>query len=331
MSDMTRWGDDQQYLSPPVPQGGPQVHLLVATPDPLGAIVAMAGIYSGKVVRGLADINDHQRVLLFEEVRKAHLQAPFEAVHFLFLVEGVDRGFTHQMVRTRTAVFAQESLRFAVVDEVADRVDEPPSIAALPDNDGRRAIWHHAVQDLGQAYRVLVENDIPAEDARGLLPHATKTRLYMSLDYRTLRRIAGDRLCTQAQFHWRLVLAKMMHEIRRYYLEHNDLVSREFQLRDTHSDDELGQSTITVDQGSVLVQDFAPVCYQLGHCPWGADFDRRCTIRERVQQYAEHGVPSERWGDGWVGLRNDHGVVGERYEVQPIKPEEWLANPGAAR
>jgi hypothetical protein len=59
---------------------------------------------------------------------------------------------------------------------------------------------------------------------------------------------------------------------------------------------------------------FVPVCYQLGHCPFQADFDRGCTIRPRVESFAAKGVPSERW---------------ETSEIHPIKREEWLADPKA--
>jgi thymidylate synthase ThyX len=49
------------------------------------------------------------------------LKAPLEAIDFHFMVEGVTRAHTHQEVRQRTAVFAQESMRFAVKDKIVAR------------------------------------------------------------------------------------------------------------------------------------------------------------------------------------------------------------------
>jgi hypothetical protein len=46
---------------------------------------------------------------------------------------------------------------------------------------------------------------------------------------------------------------------------------------------------------------FKPVCFQLGHCPFNADFDRGCTIRPRV----------------------------EAGQFDEIKPEEYMADPTA--
>jgi hypothetical protein len=65
---------------------------------------------------------------------------------------------------------------------------------------------------------------------------------------------------------------------------------------------------------------FRPVCYALNRCPFKASFDRSCTIRERVDSFAAHGVSSDRWqsGDAVAGIRG-------------IDPAEWLLNPAAAR
>jgi thymidylate synthase ThyX len=190
--------------------------------------------------------------------------------------------------------FAQESMRFAVVEDLAERVALPPSVSQHDDR-GVEVVWRHAVQDLSQAYTVLVNNGVPAEDARGLLPHATQTRIMVRCDYRNLLKTAGDRLCTQAQFVWRNVFAQMMDRIKNYPY-YNPMVVREL--------DEPSGKWLEHPVGELLVDGvFAPVCYGLGHCPFTADFDRRCTIRERVQRGAFH----------------------------EINPAEWLLDPTAAR
>jgi flavin-dependent thymidylate synthase len=265
------------------------------------------------------------------------LNTPFEAVHFHFLLEGVDRAFTHQLVRTRMARYAQESLRFAVVEDLVERVPFPPALQGDDEKlRGLKAIWAHAVSDLATAYNVLVDNGVPAEEARGLLPHAVQTRVHFEVDYRTLVKLAGERLCTQAQFHWRLVFAQMIDAIQRYefhprwirvpvesaenYVNFEDAtdVQPEAELTPAQLRGDFQDKTPVARQGWLLTLPFRPVCYQKGHCPFKAGFDRACTIRPRVDRYASKGIPSWKW---------DEGVEG----VDPIRPAEWLLNPAAAR
>src|SRR6516162_11432148 len=106
---------------------GPRVQLLSCNSDPLGTIAAAAKMYKGEYVETLALISDQERRHYLEDVRKNALAAPLEFVNFHFLISGVTRGFTHQMVRQRTATYTQESTRFAVKEDVP--VGRPPSLA----------------------------------------------------------------------------------------------------------------------------------------------------------------------------------------------------------
>ena len=299
MSDLTRKGDAQQYDAEPQvgdPDAGvkPSVRLLWMTPDPLGAVAALSAIYSGRVVRDLERVTDEDRMQALVDVQKTHLKAPLEAVKLHFLIEGVDRAFTHQHVRQRTAVYAQESMRFAVLGDLLDATTLPPSLAgttrsAKGDLDGRsepqrwRNLWDDTIRTIDEAYHRLVASGMPAEEARGLLPHCTATRLHYVTDLRNLSDHAGNRLCTQAQFHWRLVFGGIVNEITNYGAR---MGIEDWQFA------AIAQSGL-----------FRPVCYQLGHCPFKASFDRACSIRERV----------------------DLNLFSE------ISPAEWLLDPGAAR
>jgi thymidylate synthase ThyX len=73
------------------------------------------------VIRDLAEITDDERRHYFDECFKTTLKAPLEFIDFHLMVEGVTRAHTHQEVRQRTAVFAQESMRFAVKDKIVAR------------------------------------------------------------------------------------------------------------------------------------------------------------------------------------------------------------------
>lgn len=280
--ELTKYVDAAMYDAAPIDTSdGPKVHLLWMTPDPLGAIAAMCRMYEGHPTYSLDDISDEERSRYWKQVQKTHLKAPLEAVKMHFFIEGVDRAFTHQMVRQRTAVYAQESMRFAVKNSMAEEATLPPSI---PQGSMEADVFTQALESIQAAYDKLIQMGVPAEDARGLMPHVTPTRLNYVTDLRALSDHAGNRLCTQAQFAWRKVF---------------------LQMRDA-----------VMGVEPALGYLFKPVCYQMGKCAFKASFDRGCTIRERVDQFEALGIPSDEWVKGYD---DDAGT-----EIEGINPAEWM-------
>lgn len=278
MSDVTK-GDRAQYESAERRSKGPSVTLLSATPDPLGAIAATCKMYNGEPVYNLADVTHDERVRYWREAStESHLRAPLEFVDLHFIIDGVTRAFTHQLVRQRTAVYAQESLRFAVITDLADKVDYPPSIKPGSED---AAIWDRAIAEIHEAYAALVDGFVPAEDARGLLPHAVTTRVHYKTNLRNLLDHVGNRLCTQAQYEWRLVIAQLVESLHMYDppVPH-DLLSPSYRWQWTL----IATSDV-----------FKPVCYSMGKCPFKASFDRGCTIRERVDRGAFDEIDDAEW------------------------------------
>lgn len=361
-----KWADSAMFTAEPIKvDEGPKVYLLWMTPDPLAAIAAPSKMYKGEVARSLRDVTYAERREYVEQLKATKLKAPYEFVKFHFLIEGVTRAFTHQMVRQRTAVYAQESLRFAVKEDMP--VALPPSLAGtdyysdpvlmmgtetyerLPDVQRQRIQWDAAVEDMGLAYRRMVDAGMPAEDARGLLPHNTLTRLHYSTDLRALLDHAGNRLCTQAQFEWRLVFAKIAQAIREY----NPYAQLMEQARHGIGDD-LGEITrewlahvVESDrwQYEAIADLFRPVCYLTGKCEFKANFDRKCSIRERVDANEAYRRPSSEWHEQMeLGVRTwqesaripvpwAHATAGgPGGDIIPaIFPAEWLLDPRAAR
>lgn len=334
-----KWADPAMFTAEPInADEGPEVHLLWMTADPLAVIAAPSKMYKGEVARSLRDVTHAERREYVEQLKATKLKAPYEFVKFHFMIEGVTRAFTHQMVRQRTAVYAQESLRFAVKEDMP--VGLPPSLAGTePTKPGRHAFredgpqrmrvkWDRALRGVQRVYDQLIADGMPAEDARGLLPHNTLTRLHYCTDLRALLDHAGNRLCTQAQFEWRLVFAKIAEAIRLY----NPYEGLQYQLMN------LGERTAVEAvehcanndrwQYGAIADLFRPVCYQTGKCEFKANFDRKCSIRDRVDAYAASGIPSSYWGAGHH-VPSMGGKPG--YEIDRIQPAEWLLDPGAAR
>lgn len=288
-TEVSTYVDKAMYPAEPMDDVMPRVTLLSATPDPLGAIAAFCFMYQGRVVRNLAELTDDEREWAWEQANATHLKAPLEAVDLHFMVEGVTRAFTHQMVRQRTAVYAQESLRFAVKEDIAAR---PGPV--IDSNRRARRIWDEQIAAVWAAYRALVANGVPAEEARGLLPHDTLTRLNYKTNLRNLVDHLGNRLCTQAQFEWRMVGAGIVNAIGGYRNEN------------TGDPPTLYSGSAHNWQWQHIASSnlFRPVCYAMGKCPFQADFDRGCTIRERADAGQFDKIEVKEWmadpTAGWV-------------------------------
>lgn len=344
VNEIQKWADNAMFKAEPLKASdGITVHMLAGTPDPLGAVAAMAKMYKGEVVRSMSDVTDDERKEYLAQILKTKLKAPLEAVKVHFMVEGVTRSFTHQMVRQRTAVYAQESLRFAVKEDMSDGVALPPSIMGttaaadrpafdgpLSTEDEMRHIWDDAVETISDAYNVLVNMGMPAEDARGLLPHNITTRLNYVTDLRALQDHAGNRLCTQAQFEWRMFFTRLIETMRGYCSCHED----------AHPDADVAGVPYYCDnwQWAAIADIFRPVCYLTGKCEFMADFDRACSIRDRVESNHKIGRPSSEWGKDYTGHEHGDFIVGvdggpgdNPVYIGAIQPAEWLLDPGAAR
>jgi flavin-dependent thymidylate synthase len=274
--EVVRWADEAMYVAEATPTV-PRVTLLNMTPDPLKTIAAAAELYRGGIVRDVRLIGEEQALAWLHDMEKTTLNAALEFVHFHFLIEGVTRGFTHQLVRQRTAVYVQESTRFAVKEDAGTAVALPPSLAGLPDDHPWRVIWDAQVKAMGVAYNDLVNAGMPAEDARGLLPTNICTRVHYNTNLRSLVDHAGMRLCSQAQHEWKQVWAAFIKAIL-------DYPQKEPWVH-------------TLWQNKAIVSLFKPICYQTGRCEFRAATDRHCAIRDRVEAHYARGEEPETWSD----------------------------------
>lgn len=337
------YSDKAMFTAAPVADKTPKVYLLNATPDPLGSVAAMNYMYTGRPIRSLDEITDEDRERNWEDVQKTVLKAPFESVKLHFMFEGVTRAFTHQLVRQRTAVYAQESMRFAVKENATDEVALPPSLMgtvsrselSLSGDDGpsdiqlARFAWDDAMAAVGGAYNKLIAAGMPAEDARGMLPTNILTRIHYITDLRALQQHAGFRLCTQAQFEWRMVWLGILQALRGF----SSCPGHPY-----NKDDEKNCRICDNWQWQRLATIFKPVCYQTGKCEFMSNIDRHCSIRDRVNANHEVGRPSSEWDNSYDPFPNGGTApVVERDSnnkpvfIGPIQPREWMFDPAAAR
>lgn len=141
-----------------------------------------------------------------------------EHVYFTFAIEGISRACSHQLVRHRHCTFSQQSQRYVEIKEdlkylqqlyqqtkSKDDTKRSEAIQTLckivdkyfvKDNDKIGAIkYFFCLMD----YLMAIQDGCKPEDARQLLPNATKTNIVVSTNLRNLIHICNLRLCTRAQ------------------------------------------------------------------------------------------------------------------------------------
>jgi len=204
-----------------------------------------------------------------------------------------------------------------------------------------RGVWDKVVAHIERAYNHMIDQGMPAEEARGLLPTNLMTQINYHTNLRNFQQEGGKRLCTQAQFEWRIIFSKMMEAIRKYGATQSytkSLTRREADILDYFEGDRLSVSSEW--QFEAIADLFKPVCYLTGKCQFEADFDRHCSIRDRVNWNASIARPSSEWGEDFEGKlgatwdkdEEGHPVLSKTsLGIPRIRDEEWLLDPASAR
>ena len=130
----------------------------------------------------------------------------WEFVDYTFLLQGVSRAFTHQLVRTRTGSYAQETLR--IVDKLGG-YDFVHTAKNLQYTDAFNIIKEHT-RVTQQMYEELVEVGQPPEDARGILPTNIATNIMCKFNLRTFADLVITRIGGRTQGEYKDVLEQMV-------------------------------------------------------------------------------------------------------------------------
>ncbi len=230
-----------------------KVELINHTPSPLKTVYTAARTcYSPETPSEIfaADTSLEKMTRLLDRVIDAGHHSVLEHISFTFAIEGISRTCSHQLVRHRIASFSQQSQRY--VEAGPAGTVEPDTIAF--DEDARRE-FEEFIEKSRDIYGELVEMDIPAEDARFVLPNASTTNIVMTMNFRELMTTCGIRLCTRAQW-----------EIRQLFYHIVNVIKK-------------------VDQMGGLAKYLVPKCDILGYCPEMQSCGRRPTKSEVFDAY----------------------------------------------
>ncbi len=189
-----------------------KVRLIAYTPDPEWVVAVAARLcYSSLDGEELLHSMTGDRVgpMLKTVIEKGHFSVLEHAV-FSFLIEGVSRVTTHQLVRHRIGCsYSQRSQRY--VREKEPRFIVPPEIRA--DEEKQEEFVKFCRQGY-EAYKEQVASGVRCESARYLLPQAVESKIFVSMSARALYHFFQLRTCERAQGEIRTLAKRMLKEVQ---------------------------------------------------------------------------------------------------------------------
>lgn len=188
------------------------VELLTHTPEPEQVVAAAARLcYSNSSIDELMEKSKADREEFLEKILSLGHHSVMEHVSFSFGVEGISRACSHQLVRHRLASYSQQSQRYVSHKERFAAVT-PESIAAQPELSQR---YQQLLDEIHQFYGELLDADIPAEDARFVLPNAATTKIIITMNGRELLHFFSLRCCRRAQWEIQMLARTMLGLVRK--------------------------------------------------------------------------------------------------------------------
>lgn len=195
-----------------------KVKLIDYTENAEALVAAGARVcYSGTDVETLFDqIKDSKEIqekMIKKVIESKHMSC-LEHIYFTFLIGDVSRIMSHQFVRHRLMSPHERSQRYVNLN----KTDDGNHYCVIPDkitNDPiALSIFLDAAAEAKFAYDKMVGAGIPEEDARYILPGATKTALIASFNGRSLIHFLKLRCCNRAQWEHRKVAIEMLKLVR---------------------------------------------------------------------------------------------------------------------
>lgn len=188
-----------------------KVKLIRYTPEPERVCgMAAALTHSKTTPEKLEEMDDEQLKEILSYVIKLGHTSVIEHANFTFAITGVSRALTHQLVRHRIASYCQQSQRYVSLDKPT--YVTPPSIGK---NEKMKKAYDETMRKIWDEYNKLLDLDVPAEDARYVLPNATTSNIIVTMNARSLLNFFELRCCLHAQWEIRRLANKMLSEVKK--------------------------------------------------------------------------------------------------------------------
>lgn len=178
------------------------------------------------------EVEEEEMYSLLDKTIESGHHSIFEHISLTFAIRGISRTCSHQLVRHRIASYSQQSQRYVKYNEAS--YVKPERIRKRDNIDER---YIDQIDKLFSIYNEFVDEGVPEEDARFILPNATKTNIVMTMNFRELYTVCSIRLCSRAQW-----------EIRELFWEIKSSIQAE-------------------DELTGLADYLQPKCEHIGYCP----------------------------------------------------------------
>lgn len=189
------------------------VKLLRHTPEPEKTCAIAARLcYSSLSIDNISEKLNPETIktLLNKIISSGHLSV-LEHASFTFAVEGVSRALLAQLTRHRIASFSVQSQRYVRFKDNLEFI-VPPKIGK---NKKLNADFIKLIENTKKFYDNMLEQEIPPEDARYILPQASATKIILTMNARELRHFFSLRCCNRAQWEIREMACRMLAQARR--------------------------------------------------------------------------------------------------------------------
>lgn len=201
----------------------PEVTLVQVTENAIAKVAAAARVCyaqdESSVLKSLESAEPKKDADLIRRVIDMGHLSVIEHISLSFLIRGVSRAMTHQLVRHRLASYSQRSQRYVAEDGFGYVV--PPRLRGktVETEDGEKvdAVDYFAttMEMLADRYSRLNDalgrtGESSNQDARYILPNACETTIFVTMNARELVHFFGERLCSRAQWEIRRVARQML-------------------------------------------------------------------------------------------------------------------------
>lgn len=194
-----------------------QVSVITTTWNPLDVVSLAAGVCYGK--------RDSKHSRARSCMERGHMSV-FEHASATLLIEGISRACMAQLTRHRLCSFCVESQRYCKYDLSDDEwYVKPPAF----DSSGK--YFDKCMRDAAAHYLVNIRGGMKPEDARYLLPEATKTNLVMTCNVRQLFHILDMRDDSAAQWEIRELVHGIADALRGHSEQWDELIGMYYDSR----------------------------------------------------------------------------------------------------
>jgi flavin-dependent thymidylate synthase len=187
------------------------------------------------------------------------IPSSWEFVDYTFLIEGVTRACTHQLVRTRTFSWAQQTMRVLDMSSgpgwdylTGPTIPQKNDDVKLKNSRDLQGLYHGEMASIAATYKMLIDNGAAIEDARGILPTNILTNIVGKGNMRNFVDLVRKRSSSRVQGEYRDVLAEMKQRVLEVHPFVSMFIERTFdkaadELNKLIDDLYVGRKEFTVD------------------------------------------------------------------------------------